>query len=108
MDRQFFYDVGSYDDQMQIWGGENIEMSIRVWCCGGTILRTPCSQVGHVYRDTSPHDIPGGFKERLDYAKVNTKRFVEVWLGKYKNFYYLINPCKFSFDTLSKKRRGRQ
>lgn len=30
IDREFFYEVGSYDEQMTIWGGENIEMSFRV------------------------------------------------------------------------------
>lgn len=28
--RQYFYDMGTYDDQMEIWGGENLEMSFRV------------------------------------------------------------------------------
>lgn len=28
--RQYFYDMGTYDNQMEIWGGENLEMSFRV------------------------------------------------------------------------------
>lgn len=30
IDRSYFYEVGSYDDGMDIWGGENLEMSFRV------------------------------------------------------------------------------
>ena len=30
INRKYFYHIGSYDSQMKVWGGENIEMSIRV------------------------------------------------------------------------------
>lgn len=33
IDKEYFYEIGSYDEGMDIWGGENLEMSFRVSCC---------------------------------------------------------------------------
>lgn len=30
IDREFFFEIGSYDKGMNIWGSENMEMSLRV------------------------------------------------------------------------------
>ena len=91
IDREYFWESGSYDDKMDIWGGENLEMSFRVWQCGGRVEISPCSRVGHVFRKASPYTFPreGGVNQVLH---GNLARLALTWLDEYKHFYFKINP----------------
>ncbi|XP_022256687.1 polypeptide N-acetylgalactosaminyltransferase 11-like isoform X2 [Limulus polyphemus] len=84
MDRKYFHDLGEYDGGMDIWGGENLEISFRIWMCGGRLEIIPCSRVGHVFRRRRPYGSPFG----EDTLTRNSLRVAHVWMDKYKEYYF--------------------
>lgn len=66
---KFFWELGGYDDGLDIWGGEQYELSFKLWQCGGEMLDAPCSRVGHIYRGGS---VPNANGRKGDFLhKVN-------------------------------------
>ncbi|XP_055872598.1 polypeptide N-acetylgalactosaminyltransferase 5-like isoform X2 [Biomphalaria glabrata] len=88
--RKYFEKLGTYDPGMDIWGGENLELSFRVWMCGGSLEIVPCSHVGHIFRKRSPYK----WRTGVNVVKKNSIRLAEVWMDEYKNYYYE----RFSYD----------
>jgi polypeptide N-acetylgalactosaminyltransferase len=99
VNRLFFKELGEYDMGMDIWGGENLEISFRAWLCGvrtvrmkkfrnfqfdfylqGSIELIPCSRVGHVFRKRRPYGSPTGDDTMLK----NSLRLANVWMDDYK------------------------
>jgi len=93
--KSYFHQIGEYDRGMEIWGAENIELSIRVWLCGGSIMTAPCSRVGHVFRHIRPYSGKPG----VDTSTFNSLRTVDVWFEpKYKKYFYEARPLAREMD----------
>lgn len=89
MDRTYFHELGEYDPGLQVWGGENLELSFRIWMCGGTLEIVPCSRLGHVFRKRRPYGNDGGQEDSM---VRNSLRVAHVWMDEYISYYFMVNP----------------
>ncbi|XP_074127210.1 polypeptide N-acetylgalactosaminyltransferase 4 [Sminthopsis crassicaudata] len=96
--KKYFEYLGTYDTGMEVWGGENLELSFRVWQCGGALEIHPCSHVGHVFPKRAPYARPN-FRQ-------NTVRAAEVWMDEYKEHFYNRNPLarKETYGDVSERK----
>ncbi|XP_009003175.3 polypeptide N-acetylgalactosaminyltransferase 9 isoform X1 [Callithrix jacchus] len=84
VDREYFGDIGLLDPGMEVYGGENVELGMRVWQCGGSMEVLPCSRVAHIERTRKPYN------NDIDYyAKRNALRAAEVWMDDFKSHVYM-------------------
>uniref|UniRef100_A0A3B5A7D1 Polypeptide N-acetylgalactosaminyltransferase n=1 Tax=Stegastes partitus TaxID=144197 RepID=A0A3B5A7D1_9TELE len=79
VNRRFLGEIGGLDGGMTIYGGENVELGIRVWLCGGSVEVVPCSKIAHIERSHKPYapDLSNAMKR-------NALRVAEIWLDEYK------------------------
>lgn len=87
INRQYFWELGGYDEQLEIWGAEQFELSFKVWMCGGRMLTVPCTRIGHNFKGKGPHPFMTTSNGKT-YIWRNMKRVAEVWLDDYKEALY--------------------
>ncbi|XP_008278466.1 polypeptide N-acetylgalactosaminyltransferase 18-like [Stegastes partitus] len=84
VDRKYFEEIGLLDEGMEIYGGENVELGIRVWQCGGSVEVLPCSRIAHIERAHKP------YTENLTaHVRRNALRVAEVWMDQHRSHVYM-------------------
>ncbi|VDN23883.1 unnamed protein product [Gongylonema pulchrum] len=86
IDRKYFQELGQYDRGMEIWGAENVEISLRIWMCGGRLEIIPCSRVGHIFRQRRPYGAG------IDSMGRNAARAANIWLDEFLDTFYATRP----------------
>ena len=87
VDRHHFFRLGGFDEGLEVWGGENIELAFRYWMCGGEVKTVPCSRVGHIFKK-----FPYGFKDGKWVTMFkNSGRVAKLWMGDYQKYFFAFN-----------------
>ncbi|XP_052865700.1 polypeptide N-acetylgalactosaminyltransferase 35A [Anopheles cruzii] len=94
IERAYFRELGEYDMGMDVWGGENLEISFRAWQCGGSIELLPCARIGHVFRKRRPYGSPNG----QDTMIRNSLRLAHVWMDDYLRYFLEQQPHARTVD----------
>ncbi|CAD7671564.1 unnamed protein product [Nyctereutes procyonoides] len=84
VDRQYFQEIGLLDEGMEVYGGENVELGIRVWQCGGSVEVLPCSRIAHIERAHKPYT-----EDLTAHVRRNALRVAEVWMDEFKSHVYM-------------------
>ncbi|XP_029026772.1 polypeptide N-acetylgalactosaminyltransferase 17 [Betta splendens] len=84
VDRDYFGKLGLFDSAMDVYGGENIELGIKVWMCGGSMEVLPCSRVAHIARTKKPYH-----SNIAVHMRRNALRVAEVWMDEHKSSVYM-------------------
>lgn len=88
MRRDWFLELDLFDVGMLEWGGDHMELTMKVWRCGGRIEIVPCSRIGHLYR--SPEERP--YDVNVDQVVMNYKRLAELWAKDHLKYFYDMKP----------------
>ncbi|XP_032312284.1 putative polypeptide N-acetylgalactosaminyltransferase 13 isoform X2 [Drosophila ananassae] len=101
--REWFLKLKFFNPNLKIWGGESIELAIKLWLCGGQIEIVPCSRIGHIFRRFHAFEFPSerdftelNSPERSSAQSTylhNSKIIAESWLDEYKNMFYALKPA---------------
>ena len=100
--RDNFLRLGGYDPGMYGWGGENFELSFKVWLCGGSVDVISCSHVAHLDRTFANRPYTNPYLSGTS----NMMRATEVWTDEFRSTFALWYPkSKPSYKDLEEQFR---
>ena len=79
--KSWWEECGGFDTGMKIWGGENIEFSLRTWLFGGTVELVDCF-VAHWFKGKFQYHMPNNI------LLENKSRIAESWFDGYTQRFY--------------------
>mmetsp|Transcript_21865 Transcript_21865/g.49844 ORF Transcript_21865/g.49844 Transcript_21865/m.49844 type:complete len:427 (+) Transcript_21865:67-1347(+) len=88
INKAWFDKLRLFDPGMREWGGDHMELTMKVWRCGGNIEMVPCSRVGHLYRDPSQRP----YNVEVNTVVHNYKRLAELWARDHLDYFYKMKP----------------
>jgi len=97
--KKLFDSIGGFDHGIKEWGCEDVEICLRTWLLGYSVMLIPTIEVGHLFRSQFPYEIRDFIINRnilrlafTHFKKERIKKVVEC-LKKYPGFYraYLSN-----------------
>lgn len=77
--------------------GNLIELSLKIWTCGGRILKIPCSRVYHSYKESGLHD---AYVHDAKQLNLELKSTIETWFDEYSKIFLNISS-RFQETTSS-------
>ena len=92
-EREYLQQLGGFAEELRMWGGEDVELSLRNYCMGGSNIVDPRVSIYHYFRDSSFV----GWASKMDlaynslyiatrylpaeYYKATKRSVVRRWLG---------------------------
>jgi len=107
--KRWFAEIGQYDYELQQYGGEEMEISFKVWQCGGKLRSVPCSRIGHVFR-TNKYWQGQVYPVDGDIITRNKLRAAHVWMDQARSIVEIAFaplPARLSLGDLTDAKKVR-
>lgn len=95
VNKDWFKKIGGYDEVLEDGGGQDVELSLRAWLCGGSLAKVGCSRVA----------LFEGLRQKRVTSALNARRIVELWFDdNYKQHVY--RQTEFSSAESAEEQRA--